>query len=81
MTTYFAAISQRDDDGTIYGVGTSASAARLDAQTDGDVEHPDRLHVTSMTPAAYAYVLAHGGKDCAAVSVNRNGVCLVSEES
>lgn len=63
---------------TIYGIGITANAARSDARRF--TEHPDRLHVTTITDAAAAYVLQHGGAPSDAISFDRNGIMLRSEE-
>jgi hypothetical protein len=63
---------------TVYGVGLTSDLARSDAGRY--TAHPDRLHVTAITDAAYEYVILHGGAPSADLSVDRNGVCLRSEE-
>lgn len=63
---------------TIYGIGATASAARKDAARWTD--HPDRLHVTTITEAAALWVEENGGQPSDALSFDRNGICLRSEE-
>jgi hypothetical protein len=77
MTTMTMQAAVQVETRTIYGVGATASAARADAARY--TEHPDRLHVTSITDAAAEYVREHGGQPSAAISFDRNGICLTSE--
>ena len=62
---------------TVYGIGRTADQARDDASEWFD--HPDHLHVTTITPAAAVHVIKHGGAPCAELSFDRNGICMADE--
>lgn len=81
MKTNYAAV--QIETRSVFGVGNSPDEARADAHSNGSnggETSADRLHVTTITEAARAYVEENGGGPCQAISFDRNGICLRDEE-